>query len=93
MPADGLRTRITRGWLFGVLLTIFVFWFAGILRQSYSEGESRTKIVGGIVILLASAMSAYQALTNDEYRTSTLTRVSKVLLLLGIVIFVVAGIR
>jgi hypothetical protein len=38
-------------------------------------------------------MSAHQALTNDDYRTSTLTRVSKVLLLLGIVIFVVGGIR
>ncbi len=85
--------RPPRGWLYGVLLTIFVFWFAGILWQSYSGGESRTKIVGGIVILLASAMSAHQALTNDEYRTSNLTRVSKVLLLLGIVIFVVGGIR
>jgi hypothetical protein len=77
-----------RGWLYGVLLTIVVFWYSGVLWQGYKEGEASAKIGGGIVILLATVILAHQALTRDDYRITKWTRVSRVLLLIGVLISV-----
>lgn len=83
--------RPPRGWLYGVLLTIFVFWYSGVLWQSFQEGERRWKIVGGVVILIASGLTAYDALTNDAYRTSRVSRVTKFMFLVGLIVYLVAG--
>lgn len=49
------------------------------------------KLVGGVIILASCALTAQQALTNDEYRTSKLTRLSNTLFLIGIIVFVVGS--
>ena len=82
-----------RGWLKGVLLTILILVYAGVLWQSFLQRESPVKIVGGFVILLAAVVNAQQALTNDHYRTSKWTRVGNALLLLGVIVFVVGSYR
>ena len=83
--------RPPRGWFYGVLLTIFVFWYSGVLWEAFQEGERRGKLVGGAVMLVAGALTAYDALTNDGYRTSRLSRVTKVMFLLGLIVYLVLG--
>ena len=83
--------RPPRGWLYGVLLTIFVFLYSGVLWQAFQQGERRGKLAGGAVMLIAGALTAYDALTNDGYRTSRVSRVTKVMFLLGLIVYLVFG--
>lgn len=83
--------RPPRGWLYGVVLTILIFWFAGVLWQSFLERESPAKVVGGCIMLVATALNAQQALTNDDYKTSKWTRAASILLLVGVIVFVVGS--
>jgi Na+/H+ antiporter NhaD/arsenite permease-like protein len=83
--------RPPRGWLYGVLLTIFVFWYSGVLWQSFKQGEPRLEILGGVAMLVSIALTAQQALTNDNYKISGWVRVANVLFLLGLIVFVVGG--
>jgi hypothetical protein len=83
--------RPPRYWLKGVLLTIFVFWYSGVIWQSFVDGEARVKILGGVLMLVSCALIAHQALTIDDYRASKWTRVANVLFFLGLVLFVVGG--
>ena len=53
--------RPPRGWLYGVLLTIFTFWYSGVLWQAFQEGERRWRIAGGVVMLVATGLTAYDA--------------------------------
>ena len=70
MPEFG---RPPRGWLYGVLLTLIVYWYSAILWQAYNRGEARTKIAGGIIILLSAVVAAHQAFTRDDYRITKWT--------------------
>ena len=87
----GDYARPPRGWLYGIVLTIFIFWYSGVLWQAFREGERHGKIAGGVVMLAASVLTAHDALTNDAYRTSRIHRVSKVMFFIGLVVFVVFG--
>jgi hypothetical protein len=56
-----------------VLLTLIVYWYSAILWQAYNRGEARTKIAGGIIILLSAVVAAHQAFTRDDYRITKWT--------------------
>ena len=83
--------RPPRGWLYGVLIAIFVFWYSGVLWGAFQQGERPGKLVGGVVMLVASALTAHDALTNDAYRTSRISRVTKVMFLVGLIVYIVFG--
>jgi hypothetical protein len=82
--------RLPRGWLYGVLLTILVFWFSGVSWEAFRNQELTTIAwVGALVMQLSQSVHAYQALTNDGYKTSKATLISKRVFFLGVVIFIV----
>lgn len=83
--------RPPRGWLKGVLLTIFVFWYSGLTWESFTEHEISTlRLIGAFVMIVGLALTAHQALTNDGYRTSRSTRIGHLLILGGVAVSVVA---
>lgn len=81
--------RPPRGWLKGVLVTMLVFWYSGITWQAFLTGERPVKTAGMAITIVAAAIIAHQALTNDDYKTSRATRVGNLLLLLGVIVFIV----
>ena len=82
--------RLPRGWLYGVLLTILVFWFSGVSWEAFRNQELTTIAwAGALVMQLSQSVHAYQALTNDGYKTSKATLISKRVFFLGVVLFIV----
>jgi hypothetical protein len=81
-----------RGWLKGVLLTIVVFWYSGVMWEAFTAHEiSPLRLAGGGILIVGLALTAHQALTNDDYRTSNATRIGRVLIFLGVTVSVVAA--
>jgi hypothetical protein len=79
--------RPPKGWLWGVLVTIFIFWFAGVTWEAFRTHESSTvTIAGATIMIVALALEAHQALTNDDYKTSKPTRIGRLMFLAGLVI-------
>jgi hypothetical protein len=74
-----------------VLLTIWVFWFAGLLWEAFRDGERLGKIAGGVVMLLANALTAHDALTNDGYRTSRIGRGARLTFFVGLAGYLVSS--
>ncbi len=85
------RPRPPKGWLYGVLLTILLFWVTGIVWQAFRAHEiSFVSFAGGAISILATVLIAHQALTNEGYRTSKGTFIARrVLLPLGILVYIV----
>ena len=84
--------RPPRGWLLGVLVTSLVFWYSGVLWEGYTAHEiSPLMLAGGGILIVGLALRAQQALTNDDYKTSKATRISRVLIFLGVTVSVVAA--
>lgn len=83
-------TRPPRGWLFGVVLTIFIFWFSGLTWDKFRNGElSSVTLAGAFIMIIALSMEAHQALTNDDYKTSKPYRIGKLLAFVGFLIAIV----
>jgi hypothetical protein len=80
--------RPPRGWLYGFLLAIFTFWFSSVIWGAFRAHElSAVHLAGDVMILVAVGLIAFQALTNDDYKTSKVNLVARRLLIpLGIIL-------
>jgi undecaprenyl pyrophosphate phosphatase UppP len=79
-------SRPPRGWLKGVLVTIFVFWYSGVTWEAFTSHQiSEVRLAGSIVMIGGLCVIAHQALTNDDYRTSKATRVANYIFFVGLV--------
>lgn len=82
--AEGARPP--RGWLIGVVLTMGLSWLpSAAWTQFQADGRPMT-LVGAGITMAGLAVHAYQAFTNENYRTSTATRVGNMILLIGLII-------
>jgi hypothetical protein len=89
MSYDGDRPRLPRGWLYGVVLTILIFWLSGVYWETFEAHDlSPVSSVGAVFVILALVLRAHQALTNDDYNKAKETLIARrVLLPLGIILF------
>ena len=80
--------------MYGVLLTILIMWVTGVFWESFRAHEIGTvRFAGGVISILALALRAHEALTNDGYRTSKGTFIARrVIMPLGIIIYLLGGI-
>ena len=85
---EDVGPRPSRGWLYGFLLAIFTFWFSSVIWGAFRAHElSAVHLAGDVMILVGGGVIAYQALTNDDYKTSKLNLVARRLLIpLGIIL-------
>jgi Na+/H+ antiporter NhaD/arsenite permease-like protein len=82
--------RPPRGWLLGVLLTIFIFWFSGLAWEGFRNGKlSLVTSAGAFIMIVALSLNAHQALTNDDYKTAKPYRIGKRMFFVGLVISIV----
>ena len=88
---DNDRARPPKGWLYGVLLTILVFWGSGVYWEGFRAHEMSTvSSVGAALLVLGTVLLAHQAFTNDDYKTAKETLIARrVLLPLGVILFIV----
>jgi hypothetical protein len=88
---DNGRPRPPKGWLYGVVLTILIFWGSGVYWEGFRAHEmSPVSSVGAVFVLLATVLRAHQALTNDDYNKAKETLIARrVLLPLGIILFII----
>jgi len=89
MMTDYDRPRPPKGWLYGVLLTILIFWISGVFWESFRAHEiTPVSLAGGVICILALVLRAHQALTNDDYNKAKETLISRRLLLpLGMILY------
>jgi len=88
-----LGPRPPRGWLYGLLLTILAFWFSGVIWDAFLNHEMPpVKLAGAVITLFSGLLLAYQALTNDDYKTAKPTLIARRLLMpLGLILFVIGS--
>jgi hypothetical protein len=92
MRLESNYARPPRGWLYGVLLTILVFWTSGVAWDAFRSHEITTvKFVGMVIMVMALALRAHEALTNDEYKTSRATLIARRSFHLGVIVFLLGG--
>ncbi len=91
MTYESDRARPPRGWLYGVVLTILIFWGTGVYWHAFRAHEmSPVSSAGAVLIVLGMVLRAHQALTNDDYNKAPETLIARrVLLPLGILLFVI----
>jgi len=91
MIDDYDRVRPPRGWLYGVVLTILIFWGTGVFWESFRAHEiTRVSFAGAAIMIVALVLRAHQALTNDDYNKAKETLISRRLLMpLGIFLFII----
>jgi hypothetical protein len=85
------RARPPRGWLYGVVLTILIFWGSGVFWEGFRAHEmSPVSAVGAVFIVLALVLRAHQALTNNDYEKAKESLIARRLLMpLGIILFII----
>jgi undecaprenyl pyrophosphate phosphatase UppP len=80
-----------RGWLKGVLVTILVFWYSGLVWESFRANElPPAKLIGSLLMIGGLALTAHEALTNDDYKTSKATSIARTVFFIGLAISLVA---
>jgi hypothetical protein len=58
------RARPPKGWLYGVLLTILIFWGSGVYWEGFRAHEmTPVSAPGAVLVILAMVLRAHQALT------------------------------
>jgi len=82
-----------RGWLYGFLLAITAFWSSGVMWEAFRNHEiGPVRVTGDAMILISGVLIAYEALTNNDYKTAKATLVARRLLLpLGIALAIIGG--
>ena len=82
-----------RGWLYGFLLTITAFLLSSAAWEAFRNHEIGTvRFTGDVMVLISMVMIAYEALTNNDYRTAKATLVARRLLLpLGLALAIIGG--
>lgn len=82
-----------RGWLYGFLLAITAFWCSGVFWNAFRNHEiGPVRLTGDVMVLISMVMIAYEALTNNDYRTAKATLVARRLLLpLGLALAIIGG--
>jgi hypothetical protein len=82
-----------RGWLYGFLLAISAFWGSGVFWNAFRNHEiGAVKFTGGVISLMSIVLIAYEALTNDDYKTAKATLVARRLLMpLGLGLIIIGG--
>jgi hypothetical protein len=82
--------RPPKGWLWGVLMTILVFWLSGLTWEAFRDHEASTVTIAGTIIMIVGlSLQAHEALTNDDYKTSKGDRIGRLMLLVGLAISIV----
>jgi len=82
-----------KGWLYGFLLAISIFWFSGVTWEAFRNHEiGALRFTGGVTLLISGALIAYEALTDNNYKTAKATLVARRLLLpLGLALIIIGG--
>ena len=82
-----------RGWLYGFLLAISAFWYSSVTWEAFRNHEiGAVKSTGAVMVLISGVLIAYEALTNNDYRTAKATLVARRLLLpLGLALVIIGG--
>jgi hypothetical protein len=82
-----------RGWLYGFLLTITTFWSSGVFWDAWRDHRmGPVKLAGSVILLISIVLIAYEALTNDDYKTARVTIIARRLLLpLGGILFIIGS--
>jgi hypothetical protein len=82
-----------RGWFYGFLLAITAFWLSGVIWEAFRNHEIGTvRFTGDVMVLISGVLIAYEALTNNDYRTAKATLVARRLLLpLGLALAIIGG--
>jgi hypothetical protein len=82
--------RPPRGWLKGVFLTIMVSWLCAKAWDGFQTGEHPITLAGAGISIVAGGIVAYEAYTNESYRTSRATYVGTLVGLVGLIVLGVA---
>jgi TRAP-type C4-dicarboxylate transport system permease large subunit len=87
------RAPPPRGWFYGFVLAISAFGFSGLTWQAFRNHElGAVRLTGGVMILISMVMIAYEALTNNDYRTAKATVLARRLLIpLGLALAIIGG--
>jgi hypothetical protein len=82
-----------RGWLYGFLLAITAFGVSGVVWEAFRNHEiGVVRLTGDVMVLVSGVLIAYEALTNNDYRTAKATLVARRLLLpLGLALAIIGG--
>jgi TRAP-type C4-dicarboxylate transport system permease large subunit len=82
-----------KGWLYGFLLAISAFWFSGFTWEAFRNHEiGAVRFTGGVILLISGALIAYEALTDDNYKTAKATLIARRLLLpLALALIIIGG--
>jgi hypothetical protein len=82
-----------RGWVYGFLLAITAFVVSGVVWEAFRNHEIGVlRLTGDVLVLISGTLIAYEALTNNDYRTAKATLVARRLLLpLGLALALIGG--
>jgi hypothetical protein len=82
-----------RGWIYGFLLAITAFWISGLGWDAFRKHEiGAVKLTGLVILLISMVMIAYQALTDNNYKTAKTTLIARRLLLpLGLALIIIGA--
>ena len=82
-----------RGWFYGFVLAITAFWISGVAWEAFRNHEiGVVRLIGTVILLISMVMIAYQALTDNSYKTAKATVIARRLLLpLGLALIIIGG--
>jgi len=82
-----------RGWFYGFVLAISAFLLSGVAWEAFRNHEiGVVRFTGDMMVLISMVLIAYEALTNNDYRTAKATLIARRLLLpLGAALAIIGG--
>ena len=82
-----------RGWFYGFVLAISAFWFSGLTWEAFRNHEiGAVKLTGAVILLISGGLIAYEALTDNDYKTAKATLIARrILLPLGGALIIIGG--
>ena len=89
VPLYGVAQKLSDGHFVTIILIAF---FSATTWNAFRAQEiNNLRFSGAVIMILALAVMAHQALTNDDYRTSKATLIGQRFMFFGVILFVIGG--